>query len=224
MKNVLFIARVSLKDPNRGTPLRIYNFLLQIKKRHNLFVMVDDVRESDGFNYLSLGRLSQVNKIKAIGKIIRENKIDIVMTATESTIKLPVILKLLYRVKIAVDIHGVLADELYFFKKISLVKKYWIAFKIRFWLMFYNHFFAVSQSLVNHYSLFRNKGTVIYGGVNLEEFPQAQLKTSDTLTIGYTGNARNYQGLSFLLLAASKLALNNDANCRLNLVLSNKED
>ena len=52
MKNILFVSGVNLKNPMRGTPLRIYNFLQQINKESNLFICCQDIDDHLKKNFI----------------------------------------------------------------------------------------------------------------------------------------------------------------------------
>lgn len=223
MKNILFIDDVSIKDPIRGTPIRIHNFLIQIKKEHNLFVCTKDAPDDFKDFFIPYPNLSIFERLKYLKNIIKEKKIDVALTTCENVIKLLIILKLLTGVKIAIDIHGLDMEEKYFSggTKVRWFKKNLYNLLINFYLSFYDAIFVVAQKLKNWYSRANSNIYVVHGGVNLNEFlPRMPKSPSEILTIGYMGNSRYYQGLQFLLDAVKNIKTKNSFKFRLNLVIS----
>ena len=94
-KNVLFISNIKLDNPMRGTPLRIYKFILNIKKENNVWVSSQTNHKDFGDQYFEIPKVNLIKKFLFFHKIIKENKIDIVISATGTSIKLLVVLKLL---------------------------------------------------------------------------------------------------------------------------------
>lgn len=224
MKNVLFIADISLKNPIRGTPLRIYNFLLQIKKKHKIYACVKDIKEEDKINFIPFPRLGGFKKLFYFARAAKSNKIDIVITATETSIKLPVFLKFFCGTKIAIDIHGLYAEELYYKGSIGRFKKFVYDKIVKFYLYFYDLLIVCADKLKDYYYPVNSNIKILYGGVNLNEFEAASVKKTDIFTIGYMGNARQYQGLDYLLQAAANIKRKNTFPFRLNLVLSDEDE
>jgi glycosyltransferase involved in cell wall biosynthesis len=226
MKHILFVSNVRLKDPIRGTPLRIYNFLNQIQKEHILWICAAEVPGFfQDFFIPYPTQFSRIRKLIFFKKIIKEKRIDIVLTATESNIRLPILLKWLTGVKIVIDIHGLRAEELYFEGEINKLKKLLLDLLIKFYLYCYDHIFVVSEKLKSYYSIINKNITVIYGGVNLFEFLDGTSeKLSDTnFVIGYMGNLRPYQGLDYLLEAVRNIKEKKLFDFRLNLVIHGDE-
>lgn len=204
MKNILFISNVSLKNPIRGTPLRIYNFLIQIKSNHKLFICAKDVpvELSDYFMFYPGG--SAFKRLFYFLNFIKKNKIDVVFTATETGIKLPIFLKAFSGVKIAIDLHGLYGEELYFKGAISNFRRFFYDKFVKFCLNFYDLIFVVSKKLADYYKKTSSRIEVVYGGVNLKNAAGSRA-SPPVFTIGYMGNARPYQGLDYLLDAAKNI-------------------
>jgi len=113
MKNILFIANGPLKDPLKGTPIRIYNFLYQIAKDHRLVVCADNMDNIDGVIFKPYPRFSKFKSLLYIIKLIKEEKIDIILITSELLLPVIIILKFLTGVKIAIDLHGLYFEEWY---------------------------------------------------------------------------------------------------------------
>ena len=122
MKNILFVTDITLKNPIRGTPLRICNVLKQITKQHNVIVCAKDFDEHTDFEFITYPTSSNFQKLLFFIRIVKRNDIDIVLTSTEIGLKLPILLKLLTGVKIAVELHGLYYEELFYVGSISSAK------------------------------------------------------------------------------------------------------
>lgn len=222
-KNILFINKISLDNPMRGTPLRIYNFLDQMSGEFNLYVSADDIDKKLNVEFFQFPNVNFLNKFLFFRRIIKDKKIDVVMSATGTGIKLLIMLKLLCSVKIAIDLHGLDFEEPYYhgrIKKSSMIKRELI---FKFYLRFYDLVFVVSKKLKNYFASVNKNIVVIYGGVNLEEFKLPSYTNRDYLFIGYMGNARSYQGLDLLLETAKNIKLKNLFPFKLNLIISGDE-
>lgn len=232
MKNVLFIDDVSIKNPIRGTPLRIRNFLVQIRREHNLFICTKDVPDDFKDSFIPYPNLSVLNRLVFFKNIIKVKKIDVVLTTCETIIKLPIALKFLTGVKIAIDIHGIegsegagLEEKDFVGGTVEVLKKNILNLMAKFYLSFYDAVFVISQKLKNWYSGANSNINVIYGGVNMNEFlPLAPKLPSEILTVGYMGNSRPYQGIQFLLEALKNIKAKGTFKFRLNLIISGNRD
>lgn len=222
-KNILFISKISLDNPMRGTPLRIYKFIEQISKEHNLWVSFDSFKGKSNVKFIKFPNTNLFNKFLFFRKIIKDSKIDTVITPTGVNIKLLVILKIFCGVKIVVDLHGLDFEEPYyhgFIGKNTMIKR---ELFFKFYLRFYDLVFTVSEKLKNYFVTINKNIEVVYGGVDLEEFKPSEYIDRDYLFIGYMGNARSYQGLDLLLETAKNIKLKNLFPFRLNLIISGDE-
>ncbi|MFA5126625.1 MAG: glycosyltransferase [Patescibacteria group bacterium] len=219
-KNVLFVSSVKLDNPMRGTPLRIYKFILQIQKANNIWVCAQTGHKDFADNFFEIPKVNPFKKFLFFKKIIKDKKIGIVMSGTGTNIKLLVILKLLLGVKIVIDLHGLDFEEPYYHgyidKKTMIMRK----IMIKFFLRFYDLLFVVSGKLKDYYKDVNKNIEVIYGGVDLAEFQRAEYQNHDYLFIGYMGNARSYQGLDLLCRAAKNIKQKKLFPFKLNLVTS----
>jgi len=222
---ILFIANGPLKDPLKGTPIRIYNFLYQISKDHDLTVCADNMNDIVGVDFKLFPRGSKVRGFLYFIKLIKDKKIDVVFITSELLLPLVVVLKLLTNVKIAIDLHGLYFEEWYYHKRISFFSKIIKEIKTRFFLLFFDLIFVVSGKLKKYYRYNNKNIKVIYGGVDLKIFPISQIKNSEKIIIGYMGNPRSYQGLDNLLWVAQQIKTKKIFDFKLNLIISgNQED
>ena len=225
MKNILFICNISLKNPIRGTPLRIYNFLNQIRKKNNLFICTKDINEDLNISFIPYPGYKGLKKIMYFINIIKQNKINLLLASTETGIKLPILLKFFSGVKIIIDLHGIYAEELYFKKSISKLNKILLIYYIKFYLSFYDLIFVISKKLKNYYKNINGNIEVIYGGVDLKKFKKITKSIdSDIFAIGYAGNCQEYQGFNYLLQVAKNIKKKKLFKFKLNLVLSGNRD
>jgi len=225
MKRLLFIASGPLKRPVKGTPLRIYYFLQQIKKEHQLFVCAQDMDDDRDIHFFRYPTDSKLNVIFYFIKLVKQNKIDVILITSELGIKLPIILKLFCRVKIVIDLHGLYFEEWYYQGLISGFKKFLYEWKGKFYLSSYDLIFTVSETLKNYYKNINSNIEVVYGGVDLKKFKRI-IKSADPdiFTIGYAGNYQKYQGLDYILEAAKNIKEKKLFKFKLNLVLSGDEN
>jgi len=224
MKNILYISSINLKNPCRGTPLRIFNILKQVKKKNNLIVYVKDFDIRGDVNFFKFPNLNFFTKIFFFTKIIKNNNIDIIFTSTVANIKLPILLKILTGKKIVIDLHGLPPEELFYLKKINRIKKNILNLKIKFFLLFYDKIFVVSKKMKNYYSKVSRNLRVIYGGVNIGDFSVNNITNNrNFFVIGYMGNFRDYQGIEYLIEAVKMIRNYEILNLKLNLILSGDE-
>ncbi len=221
---VLYVMHGTLKDPKRGTPIRMRHIALQLQREHELLVCVSEVDERDGFNWISYPtKLGGLKKLFFFLKLIKDNRIQLIVTSTETNIKLPVLIKWFTGVNIAIDLHGIHAEELLFMEKVSIVRASTYGIYVRFFLWFYDLVLPVSNKLGDYYGGWIRRYHAVYGGVDENEFNDPVFATPcGKLVIGYMGNTRRYQGLEELLVAIRTLRLKKEKcpDILLNLVLS----
>ncbi len=219
-KKILFITSGSLQDPKRGTPIRIYNFIQQMQKEHQVIVSAPAVDAGFTNQFLPYPTGSFWSQVNYFRKALKKYQPDLVMTATDIDIDLPFWLKFLTGVKIAIDLHGLVAAEMYFQDQMSGWKSWLLQQKINFVIRWYDLVFAVSGKLLGYYGSKIKNGVVIYGGVTENEFYHDPLRTPEIFTIGYTGNSKSYQGIDAVLDVAGKIKKLNLFPFRLNLIMS----
>jgi glycosyltransferase involved in cell wall biosynthesis len=220
MRRVLFVNDMPLAHLRRGTPICLHHLLREIRKYHELTICANNVSDEFEDIFIQYPKCNLWGRIAFLKKVIQERNIDTVFTGTEINIKLPIILKIITGVKIAIDLHGLYNEELYFAGKISWFKKQWLNFEVYSFLLFYDRIFTVSKKLSNHYNLLKRRRVVIYGGLDIADFPEKPFSEPDVFTIGYMGNPRPYQGLDELLEAAHSLKIKSEFPFSINLILS----
>lgn len=220
MKKILFFTSSPLADPKRGTPIRMFNFLRQMSKNHELWVAAPSIDDRLSVKTVEYPIGNRWRQARSLAEIVRAEKIDLVMTATEIDLLPPVLVKWLTGVKIAIDLHGLYAEESY----AQQLTGYWWSRMIQLYvttlLRFYDLIFVVSPLLGDYYKTLRVRIEVIYGGVNADELDSRQITPPAVFTIGYTGNARAYQGIYYILDAAAKLNQSQLFPFKLNLIMS----
>lgn len=221
MSNVLFLLNIALKDPKRGTPLHLREMFREIRKEHNLTICSVSVPDELQDIFVPYPQLRGLRKFLALRALVKSRNITHVFTATFNGLLAPVLLKYLCGVKISNEIHGLNFEEVYADKKVGWLK--YIIMKWKTWLLlhFYDTVFVMSTRLRDKYLPMSRNWVVVYGGVNVGAVPDASARTqeSETLVVGYMGNTRAYQGLPYLLEAAS-IARTAGVPVKLNLVIS----
>jgi glycosyltransferase involved in cell wall biosynthesis len=220
MKRVLFLVCLSLKDAQRGTPLRTLHLLSELKKSHDVTLCVLDAEEP----FVPYPTGSLWSRVKMICRLVKERNIDVIFFHTDNGMRVPVLVKWLTGVPLAIDLHGLAAEEALFFGQYGRFRKAWEDFQVKFFLRFYDRIFVVSEKLKQYYQQVNSAITVLHGGVALDEIPSSPVTSPEVFTIGYMGNARAYQGLSFLFDAAQRIKEKNLFPFRLNLVISRDGD
>ena len=220
MKNILFLSNTRLDNPIRGTPLRICSILRQIAKKHTLWVCVATISEEFKPLFVPYPAGGVIARVCRLRQLIREHRIEWVMTSTEIGITVPVILKILCGVRIAMDLHGLMHEERYAVGKISRAQYWYTYLKTYALLSFYDEVFPVTESLSQYYAwASRGKWRTIYGGVVPTHSDMPMEPVGNVFVIGYMGNARTYQGLQYILDATVVLRHRN-IPVHLNLIIS----
>lgn len=224
MKTVLYVTHASLTNPTRGTPIRMRHIALELAHSHRLILCAQDIDVSGNFTFIKYpSQLQGLKKIRFFRDLVRKEKIDVVVTSTETNIKLPVLLKYFTGVKIVIDLHGIHAEERYFAGAIRWWSKILYGLFVRTMLAQYDLILPVSKRLGDYYRIWNKQYIVAYGGVDEKEFSPESYKAPDVFTVGYMGNPRVYQGLEYLVEALGKLK-EASITFRLLLIVSGKED
>lgn len=225
-RRILYVSCVSLKDVRRGTPLRIKHILDQIQKNHDLHVCVPEI-DHGSFKVVKYPK-GGFRKLWNLANYIKRNGIEIVLTSTESAIKLPVFLKLLTDVKIVMDLHGVAAEERDFLGRFAPLRKWLYERMVLMFLKRYDLLLPVSKKLGERYSSLGVRTRVVYGGVNeamIGPFPHVSKQSAGTaFTIAYAGNTGFYQGIPNFLESLNQIHKEGCLQVRALLILSNDEE
>jgi glycosyltransferase involved in cell wall biosynthesis len=220
MKKILFITNSSLDSPKRGTPLRMLSIARQISKEHQLVVCTKDISDDVQAEFIPYPKGNAIQRFLFFKKIVKKNKVDIVLAHTEMEVRMPVFLKLFTGVKIVLDMHGLYAEEMYY-NGLMDNKKRWLVDKVvRFFLRFYDMLFICNLKHKKYYAHVADKMRLVYNGVESKFLHVQASQTPEIFTIGYAGNLKPYQGFDYLLQALSSIKQKNLFDFRLNFVLS----
>jgi len=196
------------------------NLIRQINKKHNTFICSRGINDEFKNKFYLYPSGNFFKRIFFLKKIIREHKIDIFFANTDIEIVPAIFIKLLSKVKIAIDLHGLYAEELYFEGLISNFKRILIDRSVKFLLRFYDLIFVACDNLKEYYFHINKNIEIIYNGVNKEDFYPIKDLRSDIFTIGYTGNLKSYQGFEYLLKSLKNIKDKNLFKFRINLIIS----
>ena len=223
MSNVLFLHDIVLKDPKSGTPQHLCEMLRQIRKEHTLTVCATSVPDDLADIFVPYPSLKRgFAKLRALRTIVQEKKITHIFTASMVGLLAPVLLKFWCGVKVADEIHGLDYEQFYRNKQMGYLRYLYMKCKVWLLLCFYDTVFVMSIRLRDRYwPISRNWVLVLYGGVDVDAIPDSsdRVQKHDTLTVGYMGNARAYQGLPNLVEAAD-VARKDGLPVRLNLIIN----
>ncbi len=225
MKRILVLTSSDLRNPMRGTPLRIVAFIRELAKgpyRVTLVAKAEDNTEL--YTVLPMPAGNAFTRLWELKKIVERERIDWIFTPTDVDIKMVVLLKLLTKVRIAIDIHGVANEEAYYFGYINYITKVWRGWVLNLQLYFFDAIFVVSKKMAMYYKAHQARMSVVYGGVDGEVFPHcATYREPDSgpFEVTYMGNTRPYQGLPILIEALRSLTL---PNLHLRLIMTGSQE
>lgn len=204
MSRILFLLDIELDNPKRGTPLHICATFREFKKEHRLYICAASVPKEFQREFIPYPRKRGFSKLRALRRIVQENRITHVYTVSMSGLLAPVVLKYLCGIKIAMELHGVNYDELYAEKWISIVRYFYMKYKVWVLLHFYDTVFVMSTRLRDKYLPMSKHWTLVRGGVDMSEVVDASNNPrAEKFIVGYMGNTRAYQGLPYLIEAAA---------------------
>ncbi len=194
-------------DDNRGTPIKVRSLSNEFSKMEDIdFTLCawDKEGSLEFKNYFQLTN-SHLQDLKKIYNFIKKNNVDVVMGHTMATYYYLWPLKYLTKAKIVLEMQGYIEEEAKFYGDISAINYYWSKF-------IYGVFYRVcdlittsSQTSADIISKYNKKVVSVWGGVDISifnpEVPAGNFitKNEGEIIIGYTGNARIWQGLPFLL-------------------------
>jgi glycosyltransferase involved in cell wall biosynthesis len=221
MSKILFLANAHYDNAKRGTPLHLCHVFRELRKEHDVRICAASVPEEFKDIFIPYPQTRRLRKLLDLSAIMRTYRPDYIFTATSGGLLPPVILKLIFGVKIAEEIHGMAFEELYADGTIGKFGYVLMKWKVWALLHFYNVVFVMSGKLIDYYAPMSKGWVLAYGAVDADEVPDASERIQDgqKLIIGYMGNARAYQGLPFLIEAAADLKARG-IQLRLNLIIS----
>jgi glycosyltransferase involved in cell wall biosynthesis len=231
-KKILAIYRDYLSY-ERGTPLRVKSILSELAKDRDIRLYTasrDETPPVPSSGHLVLGT-NNVSNILSLSKYARDNGIELMIFHTISAgYYMPFVAGFNPSVKRVLEMHGFSEEEGKLYGDLSTYKYYRNK-------LFYSLIYFLSHSITTCSDTAKeklqsiNKNTnVVYGGVDVHKFSPQHIDRErglftkrDTIIIGYSGNARVWQGLDFLLDAFSEL-VERDSRFHLHLLLSEKVD
>ncbi len=210
---LLSIYRGIVND-NRGTPIKVRSLSNEFKKRDDIeFTLCAwDKKEILEFpNYFQLTN-KHLDDLKKIYNYIKKNNIDVVMGHTMATYYYLWPLKYLTKAKIVLEMQGYIEEEAKFYGDINTLKYYWSKFMYGLFYRVCDLITASSETSADIISKYNKNVVSIWGGVDISIFNPNVLpgnfikKNSGEIIIGYTGNARIWQGLPFLINSYRELS------------------
>lgn len=213
---------------NRGTPIRIKNFLSNLLKYEDVSLILYSADKKKPLDLLHHCLSDSFYKnLLEICQDIRESKIDIVIGHTLTSYKYMLLIKLFTGVKIVLDMHGFIEEEALLCKGIG--KIHYLRNKILYAFAYgrFNLIITSSATATNILSQYNRNVVTIFGGADVGLFnPNVSpgnyiRKNKGEIIIGYAGNARPWQGLDFLLETYAELRRNH-RQFRLAILMSEK--
>lgn len=200
-------------DDNRGTPIKVRSLSQEFSKRDDLdFTLCAWDKEGilEFPNYFQLTN-NHLEDLKKIYKYVKKNKIDVVMGHTMATYYYLWPLKYLTDAKIVLEMQGYIEEEAKFYGDISKINYYWSKFVYGLFYRVCDLVTTSSKTSADIISKYNKNVVPVWGGVDISIFnPNVKSgnfikRNPGEIIIGYTGNARIWQGLPFLLDSYSEL-------------------
>jgi glycosyltransferase involved in cell wall biosynthesis len=203
---LLSIYRGVVND-NRGTPIKVRSLSNEFSKRDDVeFTLCawDKEGSLEFPNYFQLTN-KHLDDLKKIMSFVKKNNVDVVMGHTMATYYYLWPLKYLTKVKIVLEMQGYIEEEAKFYGDISNFKYHWSKFIYGLFYRVCDLITTSSETSANIISKYNKNVVSIWGGVDISIFnpnvkPGNFMKRNPgDIIIGYTGNARIWQGLPFLI-------------------------
>lgn len=200
-------------DDNRGTPIKVRSLSQEFSKNDSLdFTLCAWDKEGalEFPNYFQLSN-NHFDDLKKIYNFVKKNNIDIVMGHTMATYYYLWPLKYLTNAKIVLEMQGYIEEESKFYGDISKIKYYWSKFVYGLFYRVCDYITTCSDTSTEIINKYNKNSSTIWGGVDIQIFnPNVEPgnffdKKEGEIIIGYTGNARIWQGLPFLIEAFNEL-------------------
>ncbi len=209
---ILSIYR-GLVDDNRGTPIKVRSLSSEFSKMSGLdFTLCawDKVGVLEFKQYFQLTN-NHWDDIKKIYRFVKYHNIDIVMGHTMATYYYLLPIKFFTKAKIVLEMQGYIEEEAKFYGDINIFSYY--ASKIVYGIFYRlcDYITTCSDTSTEIIKKFNKKASTIWGGVDVSIFnPTIQpgnffKKKEGEIVVGYTGNARIWQGLPFLIESFEEL-------------------
>lgn len=219
MKKVLFLCDIELHNPRRGTPIHVARLLQELRGDYEMTVCAASVPDALRQVFVQYPRGRGLGKLRALLRITREHRPDIIFTIGQTGLVGPVLLKFLRGVKIVVELQGVEYIEKYAMGHINRFEYYVWKCKSLLLLPLFDSVIAFTRRTAGLYPLIRNV-QIIFPAVDLETVPFVEESSPvPPLIAGYAGNTDAYQGLTHLIEAIA-LSRERGLDARLHLVLT----
>lgn len=198
----------------RGTPIRIKSIQEFLKNSNDidLYTATYDKTNTSNENHVPLKKNIWI-EIPSLVHYTNKNNIDMVICHGMLSYPVIIAIRLFTKAKVILEKHGFYEIEQKEFGHFSNYQ--WIKSKIVFWIAYkFCHLITTCSDTATEIIKKYNKNTVtIWGGVDLKYFnpdikPENYIQQKKEIVIGYAGNSRPYQGLSFLLDTFEKLNFN----------------
>lgn len=219
MKKVLFLCDIELHNPRRGTPIHVARLLQELRSDYEVTVCAASVPEALRQVFVQYPRGRGIGKLRALLRITREHRPDIIFTIGQTGLVGPVLLKFLRGVKIVVELQGVEYIEKYAMGHINRFEYYVWKCKSLLLLPLFDSVIAFTRRTAALYPFTKNV-KIIFPGIDMETVPQAKEPIPmPPLIAGYAGNTDAYQGLLELVEGVA-LARTRGLDARMHLVLT----
>lgn len=218
MNKVFFLSDIKLENPTRGTPIHIARLLTELRREHDIVVCATSVPETLRDVFIPYPRETGWRKLRSLLGMLDTHKPKTILTTGQIGLLAPVLLKILRKVRIVVELHGVEHVEKRAAGHIGLWHFYFWKYKTILLLPWYDVVIGFTKSTAGLYPFLR-KFKTMYPAIDVETVPQASVQTIPPLIAGYSGNMDIYQGLHHLI-AAVALVRKRGLDARLHLILS----
>ncbi len=208
---ILSVFRSSIRE-NRGTPLRVRS-LIRDGMKHSEFTWSTASVDSEApfeIPHIELTH-DHYRDISKIISYVRKEKIDMVIFhSVAAAFYLPFI-KYGTHALMVLEMHGFREEEELLYGYISRPWYYVCRFRNNFLYRMADLITTSGQTTTDYLKRFNQQCVTVYGGVDLELFnPKVPSggyieKRLGTITVGYAGDHRKWQGLPFLFDAFEKL-------------------
>lgn len=219
MSKVLFLCNIALDNPQRGTPIHVARLLRELRKDHDLTVCAKSVPEGLKDIFVPYPTQYGIGKLCSMLRIVTAHQPATILTIGQTGLLAPIVLKYIRGIRAVVELQGVEFEEKYAAEHIDLLG-YWLwKYKVFALLPLYDSVFAMSKRAAAVYPM-SERWKIVYPAIDVDMVPHVEHHSdSETFCVGYMGNTRAYQGLTYLIKAVA-LARKNGLDARMHLVLN----
>ena len=203
---LLSIYRGIIND-NRGTPIKVKSLSDEFAKNPEVDFTLCAWDKKEDVKYRNYFQLTNnhLDDLKKIYKYVKENNIDVVFGHTMATYYYLWPLKYLTKAKIVLEMQGYIEEEAKFYNDISKMGYMWSKFIYGMFYRACDFITTSSETSAEIISKYNKNVANVWGGVDIKIFnPEVRpgnfiKRNPGDIIIGYTGNARIWQGLPFLV-------------------------